>query len=493
VPLADGAGWITLVRVSYTEGEEETYVLPLAFAAGERAGRVRLDHAPALIAELEAGGVPGLLYGAEGDPELASALLDAIGAGRRFPGAEGVVVASATGAFASRRATAAGRGPRLLSGEQSNTSIRYGDAFMMKLFRKVEPGINPDLEVGVFLTERAAFPHTPPVCGALEYVPRRGPATALAILQGFVPNEGDAWRFTLDAVGLFFEGLAGRPEWRRPAPPPRGLLDAATAPPPPDASLAGAYLEAAALLGRRTAELHRALASDAEDPAFAPEPFTRLDQRALYQSQRNLTEDSFALLRRRLPDLPESVRERAERVLGRRDAVLDRFRRLLDRRATILRTRTHGDYHLGQVLWTGRDFVIIDFEGEPARPAAIRRAKRSALRDVASMLRSYHYAAYQGMATFEAKGAVPPGDDLATAESWAVAWHGWVSASSLRAYLDEAREAVFLPREAAELDDLLVGQLLEKAVYELAYELNNRPAWVRLPLQGIAALVGEAD
>jgi trehalose synthase-fused probable maltokinase len=236
--------------------------------------------------------------------------------------------------------------------------------------------------------------------------------------------------------------------------------------------------------------MHRALASDGEDPAFAPEPFSRLDQRALYQSQRNLTEDSFALLRRRLPDLPESVRERAEKVLGRRDAVLDRFRRLLDRRATTLRTRTHGDYHLGQVLWTGRDFVIIDFEGEPARPAAIRRAKRSALRDVAGMLRSYHYAAYQGLANFEAGGSLPQGTSSA-AESWAASWHGWVSAAFLRAYLEEAGESVFIPRDRGELDDLLVVHVLEKAVYELAYELNNRPAWVGLPLQGIAALVKE--
>jgi maltose alpha-D-glucosyltransferase/alpha-amylase len=491
VPLAAGEGWITLIRVAYTEGEEETYALPIAFATGESAGRVRRDGGPALIAEMEADGIRGLLYGAEGDPDLAKALLDAIAHGRRIEAGDGEVVASSTGEFAPRRAAAARRPPSLLSGEQSNSSIRYGDAFMMKLFRKVEPGVNPDLEVGLFLTERAAFPHTPPVCGSIEYRPRRGEPTTLAILQGYVPNEGDAWAFTLDAAGLFFESLVRRPEWRRPPPDMGTLLEEAMAPATKTArALVGPYLEAAALLGTRTAELHRALASDREDPAFAPEPFSPLDRRALYQSQRNLADDSFELLRRRLPELPEAARALAEHVLGKQDAVLERFRRLLDRQTTALRTRTHGDYHLGQVLWTGRDFLIIDFEGEPARPAAIRRAKRSPLRDVAGMLRSFHYAAFQGLATFDEGGALGPGL-RETAEKWAALWHGWVSGAFLRAYLEEARGAVFLPDDRGELDDLLVVHILEKAVYELAYELNNRPAWVGLPLQGIAALLKE--
>ena len=491
VPLPDGDAWIALVGVSYTEGEDETYALPIAFASGERAGRVRGARSPSLIAELDAGGVPGLLYGAEGDPELARALLHAVVHGRRFAGAAGEVVAASTSALASRITAAQGREPSLLSAEQSNTSIRFGDGFIMKLFRKVEPGVNPDLEVGLFLTERAVFPHTPPVCGSLEYRPQRGEPMALAILQGFVANEGDAWGFTLDAVGLYFESLVRRPEWRRPPPALRGMLEEARAPASDAArSLVGPYLEAAALLGRRTAQLHRALASDAEDPAFAPEPFSPLDRRALYQSQRNLTDDTFELLRGRLHDLSESARARAVDLVDRRDGVLDRFRRLLDRKTTALRTRTHGDYHLGQVLWTGSDFVIIDFEGEPARPAAIRRAKRSPLRDVAGMLRSYHYAAFQGRATFEAGGALPRGMADA-ADAWAALWHGWVSAAFLRAYLEEARGAVFLPADDGELEDLLVVHVLEKAVYELAYELNNRPAWVGLPLQGIAALLKE--
>jgi maltose alpha-D-glucosyltransferase / alpha-amylase len=492
VPVASDAAWLTLARVSYMEGEPETYALPLAFATGARAARLRKE--AVAVAALEAGGTAGVLYAAEGDPELARALLDVIASGRRLAGEAGHLVAATTGAFAERAAGAEGAQPALLSGEQSNSSIRFGDAFLLKLFRKLDPGVNPDLEIGAFLTERAAFPHTAPVCGSMTYEPRRGPSTTLALLQGYVPSEGDAWKFTLDAVGRFFEGLVGDRRGRERAPaPPAGLLTAARAAPPALAQeRIGAFLGSAALLGRRTAELHRALASDASLPAFAPEPFSRVEQRASYQSQRNLVEEVFDLLRRRQPELPEAARGGAARVLAARPAVLGRFRRLLDRRITALRTRTHGDYHLGQVLWTGRDFVIIDFEGEPARPASVRRVKRSPLRDVAGMLRSYHYAAYQGLATCTATGAVPPGG-AAAAETWARFWYGWVTGAFLRAYLDAARGAVFLPGDDEELDDLLVVHVLEKAVYELGYELNNRPAWVGLPLQGIAALVEEAS
>jgi trehalose synthase-fused probable maltokinase len=427
------------------------------------------------------------VYGAERSPAFARALLAAIAEGARFRGERGEVVAVATTAFAAHRARLrAGDEAKLLSAEQSNSSIRFGSAFILKLFRKTEAGPNPDLEVGRFLTERASFAHTPPVCGFIEYRPRRGESTALAILQGYVDNEGDAWAYTLDAVAEFFERRAAS------GPPPeiRGsLLEAADAPSADARRLVGPYLDAAALLGRRTAQLHRALASDDEDPAFAPEPFTRLDQRASYQSRRTLTTDAFDLLRRRLGALPADAGPLGRAVLERKDAVLGRFRRILDRKLTAARTRVHGDYHLGQVLWTGRDFAIIDFEGEPARPAAIRRAKRSPLKDVAGMLRSYHYAAFQGLATHAATGAVRE-DRMKDAEGWAGAWHAWVSGAFLAGYLRVARGAPFLPDDPGELEDLLVVHVLEKAVYELSYELNNRPGWVRLPLTGISGLIG---
>src|SRR6185436_6918081 len=236
-------------------------------------------------------------------------------------------------------------------------------------------------------------------------------------------------------------------------------------------------------------ELHIALAAG-EDRDFAPEPFSELYQRSLFDSMRKQASRSFRLLHLRLETLSPADRQTAERILAAESAVTDRFRRLVGAKLTAERVRTHGDYHLGQVLFTGKDFVIIDFEGEPSRPLSERRLKRSPLRDVAGMLRSFHYAAYARLFEESAAGVVT-GPALAELESWARFWERWISAAFLRAYLDRAQGASFVPPSRQELAVLLDVYILEKAVYELQYELNNRPAWVGIPLQGILQILGD--
>jgi len=243
------------------------------------------------------------------------------------------------------------------------------------------------------------------------------------------------------------------------------------------------------LLGERTAELHIALASG-RDKDFEPEPFSELYQRSLYDSMRSLTKKNFRLLRQRLASLPAAARETAERVLAAEDEIVERFRRLTSRKLTAERIRTHGDYHLGQVLYTGRDFVILDFEGEPSRSLSERRLKRSPFRDVAGMVRSFQYAAYVRLFEEASAGIVSP-ESLPALESWALYWERWVSAAFLQAYLRRAQAASFLPASVEENEILLDSYLLEKAVYELGYELNNRPDWVRIPLQGIRQILGD--
>jgi maltose alpha-D-glucosyltransferase/alpha-amylase len=229
----------------------------------------------------------------------------------------------------------------------------------------------------------------------------------VAILQGYVANEGDAWSFSMDHLGRFFEQATASPE---PPPPPadaEGLLASAGREAPPRIKDAlGTYLPAAQLMGQRTAELHRVLASDPDDPAFAPEPFGMLYQRSLIQSMRNLTRQSLQLLRRSLEDLPDDVRDDAQRVVGLEGEILRRARATFEQRLSATRTRVHGDLHLGQVLYTGRDFVIIDFEGEPARSLSERRLKRSPLRDVAGMVRSFQYAGHSALLKRVAGGQV---------------------------------------------------------------------------------------
>jgi len=487
--------YFILVRVEYMDGDGETYVLPLAYAAGERSAEVLREHPQSVVVRLHAndGREEGILFDAVMDKGFCDTFLDMIARRRQRKGVAGELLAHRTRVFGQMR------GPSnepleasILKAEQSNTSVIYGDRFILKLFRRVQEGVNPDFEIGRFLTEKG-FAHIPPVAGALEYrIEKKDPMT-IAIFHGLVQNEGDAWKYTLDVLDDYFERtLAHRDQERDFGIPEAPLLDLVnTELPPIAAEMIGPYLESARLLGRRTAELHLLLASASSDPNFTPEPFSKLYQRSLYQSMRSLTGQVFGLLRQRLKVLPEAVQAGAQEILGYEDAILDMFRSLTEQKITAMRIRCHGDYHLGQVLCTGKDFVIIDFEGEPARPISERRIKRSALRDVAGMLRSFHYAANNALFTQVEKGLIRS-KDRSYLECLARFWQLWVCVVFLTVYVDMARTGTFLPKTDRELQILLNGYLLEKAIYELGYELNNRPDWVRIPIQGIQELLQTA-
>jgi maltose alpha-D-glucosyltransferase/alpha-amylase len=375
----------------------------------------------------------------------------------------------------------------LLAAEQSNSSVRYGDRLMLKLFRRPGEGVNPDLELGRVLTERK-FANTPPVAGALEYQRARGEPITIATLHGFVPNEGDAWSYTLEEVRRFFERALARVRGGDTPEVPNDLLSLITCEPPAlVGEVVGAYLEKVRLLGVRTAEMHIALGAPSEDPQLAPEPFSTLYQRSLYQSVRTLTGRTLRALRDRIDTLPDAVREDASALLQRENALLRAFQTITTRKLGAIRTRIHGDYHLGQVLHTGRDFVIIDFEGEPARTLGERRLKRSPLKDVAGMLRSFDYAVHYVLNTHDDSGAIRT-EDVASLVPWGRFWRGWVRSAFVRSYLRNAERLV--PASRADLELLFRFLLLEKSVYELGYELDNRPAWVGVPLRGVLDLVG---
>jgi maltose alpha-D-glucosyltransferase/alpha-amylase len=398
----------------------------------------------------------------------------------------------------------------------------------LKLFRRLTPGVNPDLEIGRLLTAQANLPHVPKVAGALEYRDAANRQMTVAILHEFVPNVGDAWTFTLDELGRYFELVQshvpepalvestlplpageGRGEGESPArkapspyPLPKGEVFESESelqmPRTLEESMrlaatqlardtVGGYLVWAELLGRRTAELHVALARIEGDLAFSSEPFTRLYQRGLYQSMRSQARATLELLKSQFHDMDDESQLLAGRVLDQQHAIFAQLGELLNDRIDARRIRCHGDFHLGQVLFTGKDFVIIDFEGEPERPVSERRIKASPLRDVAGMLRSFHYVSYAALrgktpTLFMESAPIP-------SHSWAAFWSAWSTASFLQAYLAEARPGGFLPPDASQLRTLLRAYLLEKALYELRYELNNRPDWVKIPLEGILQLV----
>jgi maltose alpha-D-glucosyltransferase / alpha-amylase len=486
--------FVTLLQVDYAEGDPDVYVLPLTAAFGETAARMREGFPHPLLANLHMRvkgrqqGEEGILYDALYEKSFSALLLDLIARHRRLRGVNGNLVTSGTHALRRlHNGTAGPLEPAVMKVEQSNTSVVYGGQFILKLFRRSDEGVNPDLEIGRFLTETAEFANVPPVVGAIEYRRKSGETRTLGILQEFVPNVGDAWNYTLDSLSHYFEHALAHPEAQLPGVPQTSLLDIPNDDFPVLAKeLIGAYLESARLLGQRTAELHRALASSADDPEFAPEPFSTLYQRSIYQSMQSQVAQVFRLLRPRLRQLPDAAREDAQKILDMEAEVRRRCRSILQRRINTMRIRVHGDYHLGQVLYTGRDFVIIDFEGEPARPLSERRIKRSPMRDVAGMLRSFHYVSYAAL--FGHVPGIRP-EDFPALEPWAQFWYTWVSHAFLKAYLAVAKEEPFLPRDPIELQVLLDTYLLEKAVYELGYELNNRPEWVKVPLQGLLQLL----
>ena len=489
VPGAEGNSYLTSVVIGYADGDPDTYMLPIAYANPAEAPHIleRWPHSAVAWVRNQGDQAPGLLYDALGLPNVAEAMLGAIARRRRAAGGSGTLVGTTTRAFARLRGPETIRLEAQLSvAEQSNNSVVFGERLMLKVFRRLEEGVNPELEVGRFLTEKTNFSQIAPLAGSLEYRRDKGEPVSIAILQRYVPNQGDAWQHTLNTINHFFSSpdVVGLP----PPSGPRSIVEASKLEPAEVAvKTIGGYLDSARLLGRRTAELHAALSSDPTDPKFAPERITPLDQRSIYQSMSGLSLRATELLRTQLRKLPADAREDGQKVLELEPRIAHILKSFLARKLNTSRIRVHGDYHLGQVLYTGHDFVIIDFEGEPTRSLYERRLKRLALRDVAGMLRSFSYASHAAL-----RGQQAPPERLAELQAWARFWVNSVSAVFLKSYLSTAGAATWVPQNQEDLELQLTTMLLEKALYELRYELNLRPDWVRIPMRGILDLVAPA-
>jgi maltose alpha-D-glucosyltransferase/alpha-amylase len=477
IPTARGETLLLVVSITYSEGANESYAVPVL---GRAASAGTMEDASLKVEGTQGDAIE--LVDAITNEAFLTALLELIERQATLKGENGELRATQTTAFARLDLPPSGAlRPKPTGAEQSNSSIIYGDRVILKFFRRVEEGINPDLEIGLFLTEKAQFRHTPHVAGSLQYHFRDGKQSAQGILQTFVPNQGDAWSYTLTCLADFYGALA-KDTAQSDVPQEERTREQYTR------DSAAAYLNSGALLGRRTAQMHLALASDWRDRVFAPEPFTMEFQHALEQSMLALTSRVFRQMREKLAGLPAEWRLKAERVAAKEAEIIRRFQSALARPIRATRARIHGDYHLGQVLFTGSDFVIIDFEGEPARPLAERRIKRSPLQDVAGMLRSFHYAAFAPLLT-AMNGQAARASDLERFGAWAESWNSAVAERFLESYFETAGAAAYLPESREEAEVLLELHLLEKAVYELGYELNNRPSWLGIPLQGISRLL----
>ncbi len=497
VPIAHGSSksYITLIEAEYADGDTHTWVLPLTYSSGSQARKLEEDFPEGIIARIAAHGCKskGLLVEAVLDQGFCSSLLEAIASRQRFNGLKGEIHALPTKVFASAKGQwRPSRDPAPVQAENRNMSISYGSRWVLKLFRRLGEGLNPDYEIRSFLSERQSFSHIPLLAGALEYRQERKEPITLAILQQFVSNQGSAWQYTLEGLERYFERAIARPHELGEAELPKShLLEQRTKEMPAMvAEIVGTYLEAARQLGQITAELHLALAATEEDPRFAPESYTSLSQRSLYQSMRNLTNQVLYQLRKQLKDLPDELKGDAKAVLECKGEILECFQSLLKRKISAKRIRLHGDYHLGQLLYTGKSFVAIDFEGDPARPLPDRRRKRSAFRDVAGMLRSLDHAAHAALHGLVDRG-VTRREDLPVLYPWARFWHFWVSTAFVDSYLTTASQGTFLPKEEQELRLLFDIYLLEKSLSELEQELQLRPGSASVALSSILRVLGK--
>ena len=486
--------FITLLQVEYVQAEPEIYVLPLACAVAEPAETLTRDSASFIIARLNFNRTnqAGVLYDAIASKEFCRSLLGLFSSRKSPGGSFGQLEATHTSEF-EKIVTESGGAlePSVVKAEQSNTSIIFGEKLILKLFRRQDSGVNPELEILRHLNAQK-FPYTPPLVGALEYRSGKAEPGTFAILTTFVPKCKDAWEYTLDTLGKFYERVQTLPpDARQPQMPDASVTKlAATEISEIAKSMLETYVESARLLGERTAAMHLALASETENRGFIPEPFTPHAQRGLFQSMRNLTRQNFQVLNRQIKKYPPEVQAQAQQVLALEPDILKKFRRIYERRLDAARIRLNGDYHLGQVLYTGKDFLIIDFEGEPAVSISERRLKRSPLLDVAGMIRSFHYAAHAALLKHIERGT-PAEGQLPQMILWARFWARWAGAVFFKAYLQAAGAAPFIPPAESDLQMMTEVFLLRKAIYELGYELNNRPDWVKIPLQGILELVNE--
>jgi maltose alpha-D-glucosyltransferase/alpha-amylase len=492
--------YFTQVRVEYADAADETYLLPLVWVAGELDAASALSPArsapgaslPGILAFLQLGaetgeGARGVLIDAAEEPAATKALLAVILGRKTTAAGESEIVASTFRSIAPSEGEAEIEAWKV-GRERNHTSIRYGERFMLQLARRVEEGVSPELEIGVFLSKQANE-ISPPLCAALELRRPRRPPVALATLHAFIPNAETGWELTLKELGRYYERVLARGPGERPPPPtqesPLRLIGRDA--PGVVSEMIGSYREVAARLGARIADLHHVLSSSPRDPEFALEPYSGLDLRSKYQSMRNLTGRVLRALRQRLPLLPESAQREAARILPREGDLLRSFEPLLRVKVSAPRMRVHGNLHLGHVLFTGKDFVLTDLNDFRALTLAERRRKRSPLRDLAWMVRSFEFAALKAL--FDPASVRE--SDVEMARPWAFHWVSWTSAAFLQGYLAAPKGVPFIGAEPEASAALFDAFLLERALYQLQATLDERSTTgATIPLVEIGRMLG---
>ncbi|WP_338874842.1 putative maltokinase [Spirosoma sp. SC4-14] len=466
LPLEDGdVAYLLIIEATYTDGAPESYQLPLSFITDAIADRVALADIPdkGRLAKARLAGEAGILVDAIYDERFRHTLFTNIYQNQALQQPDGQLL------FNKGKGLEDGdnRLPsRVLPVDSSNSAMVFGEKYFLKLYRKLFRETNPEVDMVAFLTDESNFPHIPAFGGSIVWQRDNSPDITLGMVQRMVPNEKDSWMQTGDYLNDFLYAV------------PQRLF-----------AIREDVFEKVELLGRRTGEMHCALYKPDADASFAPEPFTDEYREFLIKRFEDLLERRYALLIDNYTKLDPLAQRLAWIFMEAREmieAFIDDFRK---RPLDSLRIRIHGDYHLGQVLATGNDFVMIDFEGEPESSISERKIKHSPLKDVAGMIRSYHYAVSAKL--FNSVET----DGLTSEHLQRVSdrWFYLIRDTFMNAYLDVFGTPHALFKNNYEINFLLLVYLLEKAVYELGYEISYRPSWVKIPLRGIFDVIREIE
>jgi trehalose synthase-fused probable maltokinase len=464
MPIEEGLAYLVILHVGYTYGDEEKYAMPVSFLPDDYELRGQVN-AKAFIVKITVEGKPGWLIDAIYDFRFQAALFENLWNDAVTKQENGSIIYHRGKGLA---ATDENMGylcaiPDL---EQSNSSLIYGNKYFFKLYRKLFGEVNPEVEMLQFLTEKGGFKNIPAYCGSLTYDrPGTAPVT-LGLMMQKVASKSDSWVSTGDDLNnflfMFVDKLFG---------------------------IQDEVFEKVELLGKRTAEMHLALLSDKKSKAFKPEKFDAAYVEFLQGHLNNLLNKRINLLKENYARLDENVKLLADDFIGSESTIRHFFEKIGSSKLKSSRIRIHGDYHLGQVLFTGSDYLVIDFEGEPESSITDRKIKHSPLKDVAGMIRSFHYAVCAKLYfSSETRGVNP-----LRLQKAADRWYKLITDAYLDAYMHTMGDISAIFGNRTELNFLLQLHLLEKSVYELGYELNGRPDWIRIPLKGIQQVLFEIE
>jgi len=464
MPIEDGIAYLVILHLGYTYGDEEKYAMPVSFLPDdfELLGQV---NPKAFIVKITVDGKPGWLADAIYDFRFQTTLFENIWNNAATKQENGSINYHRGKGLA---ATDENMGylctiPDL---EQSNSSLIYGNKYFFKLYRKLFREINPEVEMLQFLTETGGFKNIPAYCGSLTYDRPGTPPVTLGLMMQKVASKSDSWVSTGDDLNnflfMFVEKLFG---------------------------IQDEVFEKVELLGKRTAEMHLALLSDKKNKAFKPEKFDKEYVEFIQKHLNNLLNKRINLLKENYARLDNNAKQLADDFINSEDNIRNFFEKIGSNDLKSSRIRIHGDYHLGQVLFTGSDYLVIDFEGEPESSIADRKIKHSPLKDVAGMIRSFHYAVCAKLYFSSETKEINP----LRLQKAADRWYKLITDAYLDAYMYTMGDISAIFGNRTELNFLLQLHLLEKSVYELGYELNGRPEWIRIPLKGIQQVLFEIE